>query len=177
MSDNQKHSRVGLRDMTSEDLEMVFHWRNHPEIRKCMFNNSEIVYDAHVKWFKSVKKSNSRQLLIYEEAGIPLGFVNISETVEGAIGDWGFYLSPESIKGTGKRLGKDVLSFAFNEMQLHKICGQVLAFNDKSIGFHKTMGFKLEGILKQQHYDGEKYHDVFHFGLLKSDWCQSKEVM
>jgi UDP-4-amino-4,6-dideoxy-N-acetyl-beta-L-altrosamine N-acetyltransferase len=53
---------------------------------------------------------------------------------------------------------------------LHKLCGQALAFNERSIRFHQNLGFRREGVLRQQHFDGEQYHDVVCFGLLASEW-------
>jgi len=32
------------------------------------------------------------------------------------------------------------------------------------------LGFQREGVLRQQHFDGQQYHDVVCFGLLANEW-------
>ena len=84
--------------------------------------------------------------------------------------DWGFYAAPDAPKGTGRQLGKAVQYYVFVQAGLHKLCGQALVYNERSIRFHQSLGFQQEGILREQHFDGQNYHDVVCFGLLASEW-------
>ena len=163
-----------LRRMTQADLRRVLNWRNHPEVRRYMYTQHEITLDEHRKWFESASFDDTRHLLIFEKDKEPLGFINISEMKSGGIADWGFYLSPQAPKGTGQELGESALNYAFKDASLHKICGQVLGFNQRSIEFHLRLGFKQEGILRYQHFDGQNYHDVVCVGLLASEWLAQK---
>jgi RimJ/RimL family protein N-acetyltransferase len=70
----------------------------------------------------------------------------------------------------GRALGNATLHYGFIELGLHKICGQALDFNERSIRFHERLGFKQEGVLQDQHYDGQNYHAVVCFGLLAEEW-------
>lgn len=159
-----------VRPMRESDLLTVLAWRNHPDIRRVMYTQHEITVAEHTAWFARAVKDAGRHLLIFETSSIPVGFININQVAHGGIADWGFYVSPDAAKGTGRRLGKAALEFAFVERGLHKLCGQALAFNQRSIRFHGYLGFQQEGVLRQQHFDGEHYHDVVCFGLLASDW-------
>lgn len=174
---NKSQVAQPFRKMVSTDLNMVFQWRNHHQVRLYMFNSSEMTYDAHVRWFQAVKDKAGRDLLIYQELEKSLGFLSVTQSDTVGVVDWGFYLSPEAERGTGQKLGRAALDYLFRERSLHKVCGQVLAFNEKSINFHKKLGFDVEGVLKHQHYDGEKYIDVIHFGLLQSEWLNFKKVV
>lgn len=168
-------SETGLRPMAIADLEQVLAWRNHPEVRRFMYSTHEISLDEHRAWFKRTTLDPNTHLQIYEKNGEALGFVNISRTRSLSIADWGFYVSPDAPRGVGVSLGDEALKFAFNELKLHKLCGQTLGFNDRSIAFHKRLGFTEEGCLRDQHFDGIRYHDVLCFGLLASEW-QPQEV-
>jgi UDP-4-amino-4,6-dideoxy-N-acetyl-beta-L-altrosamine N-acetyltransferase len=95
---------------------------------------------------------------------------NITELTALGVADWGFYIAPGAEKGTGRLLGQAALDYAFQRLNLHKICGQALAFNERSVKFHHNLGFKQEGILRDQYYDGENYHAIICFGLLKVEW-------
>ncbi len=164
-----------LRPMTSQDLEQVLSWRNHPDVRRFMYTTHVIAPEEHARWFGRSQQQSGTWLLIYEQAGSPAGFVNISETRSSQVADWGFYLAPDAEKGTGQALGRAALGYAFGPLQFHKLCGEALGFNQPSIRLHEKLGFVREGVLREQHFDGECFHDVVCFGLLDSEWKYGKQ--
>ncbi|WP_017233570.1 UDP-4-amino-4,6-dideoxy-N-acetyl-beta-L-altrosamine N-acetyltransferase [Pandoraea sp. B-6] len=159
-----------IRPMRSADLGAVLAWRNRPEVRHCMFTDHEISLEEHTKWFSKMSNDASRRLLIVEDREVPLGFVNYSNVTPGAISDWGFYAAADAPRGSGKRLGAVAIAFAFESLKLHKICGQALDFNEKSIRMHLSLGFTREGVLRDQHLKNGFYHDLICFGLLRSEY-------
>ena len=159
-----------LRPMTTADLESVLELRNHPEIRRYMLTQHEISIEEHFTWFKRALQNPGIELLFFELEKKCCGFVQFKETNYPGVVDWGFYADPDSPKGTGRKLGLAALHHAFEEKELHKICGQAFHWNQPSIEFHKSLGFSQEGILRDQHFDGETYHDLICFGMLKRDW-------
>lgn len=156
--------------MTEIDLETVLAWRNHVDVRRFMYTQHVINMGEHATWFERASIDPKRHLLIYQVGDKPLGFINIHEIAAGGIADWGFYVAPDAPRGTGSALGHAVLQHAFQTLGLHKLCGKAIAFNERSIRFHLKLGFLKEGILKQQHFDGKAYHDVWCFGLLADAW-------
>lgn len=156
--------------MVYADLELVLTWRNHPDVRRYMYTQHEITLDEHQRWFERTLPNPKKNLLIFEVNHQPLGFVNFNETGNGRIADWGFYAAPDAPKGSGRQLGRAALNHAFTQLKLHKICGQALAYNERSIQFHQSLGFQQEGILRDQHFDGEQYHHVICFGLIGHEW-------
>lgn len=159
-----------MRAMVHADLEFVLSWRNHPEVRRYMYTQHEITLDEHKRWFERAVPDPQKHLLIFELNQQPLGFVSFSEVGDGGVADWGFYAAPDAPKGSGRQLGRAALNHAFTQLKLHKVSGQALAHNDRSIQLHQSLGFQQEGILRDQHFDGERYHHVNCFGLLCSEW-------
>ncbi|WP_298624453.1 UDP-4-amino-4,6-dideoxy-N-acetyl-beta-L-altrosamine N-acetyltransferase [uncultured Zoogloea sp.] len=164
---------AGVRPMNERDLDRVLSWRNHPEVRRYMYTQHEISIDEHARWFARASQDPERHLLVFEINMAPVGFINIHQIASGGIADWGFYAAPDAPKGTGRALGEVVLRYAFETTGLHKLCAHALAFNERSIRFHLNLGFQREGVLRQQHFDGQQYHDVVCFGLLASEWHQA----
>jgi UDP-4-amino-4,6-dideoxy-N-acetyl-beta-L-altrosamine N-acetyltransferase len=156
--------------MTADDLEMVFVWRNHPEISRHMLTQHSISLAEHKQWFERVSQSPSKQLLVYEQGGTPMGFVSFTGAAPEGVADWGFYAAPNAPKGTGLKLGRAALNYVFNAIGLHKICGQVVASNDASIHMHRKLGFREEGVLREQHKVGAGYVSLICFGLLHDEW-------
>ena len=160
-----------LRKMLFDDLQIIFSWRNHPEIRKNMYTHHEITWDEHIAWFERISADTSCRYFVYvvDEAlqGV-VNFTEISQTHRNAF--WGFYSNPAAPKGTGIEMEYLALNMAFEEIGMHKLNCEVIAFNQAVINMHIKVGFLLEGAFRDFHFDGERYHDVVRLGMLQSEW-------
>lgn len=159
-----------IRSAELADLEQILLWRNQPEVRTYMFTQHEISFPEHLKWFERSQKDPTQKLLIIEEKSLPLGVVNFSGVGKGGVATWGFYAAPNVARGSGNKIGLMALEFAFNQLEVHKVCGQALAFNEASVRMHCKLGFLQEGVLRKQHVVNDFYHDVICFGLLREEW-------
>lgn len=166
---------VPIRSMVEEDLTMVLAWRNHTEVRRFMFTQDEISLAEHTHWFMRVMQDNSRRLLIVQELGSPIGFVQFSNVEPGGVAEWGFYARPDAAKGTGRKLGTLALDHAFNELKLQKVCGQAFDTNQASIRFHERLGFKRKCVLRDQKRINDQYQTLICFGLLAHEWQDHKQ--
>jgi UDP-4-amino-4,6-dideoxy-N-acetyl-beta-L-altrosamine N-acetyltransferase len=158
-----------IRPMQAEDLDAVWKWRNQWRVRRYMFNQSEISRNEHQEWYESACADPFKHLLIFEANGIPAGFVGFYESPSGRIADWGFYTAEGAPKGYGRLLCSSAVRFGFSSIGLHKICGRVLDYNHASLNLHKQLGFTLEGTLRDSYFDGDQYHAVHYFGLLRRE--------
>ena len=165
-----------MRNLKNEDLPMILSWRNHQSIRRYMFTQHEITLDEHKKWFLKVSADFSQKLFIVEEYGIPLGYVQFKNVFDGGVADWGFYVSPDSPKGSGRKIGITALTYAFKNLKLHKVCGRAIDSNELSIAFHQRLGFKEEGLLRDQQIIDGRYHSLVCFGLLSSEWVSNNLI-
>jgi UDP-4-amino-4,6-dideoxy-N-acetyl-beta-L-altrosamine N-acetyltransferase len=159
-----------IRPMTVADATLVLEWRNHPDVRRGMFTQHEIGIEEHMEWFDRSVRDPSRHLLIYEKQDLPLAFVGLTVSGHSRVAEWGFHVAPGAAKGTGRAMGRHALDHAFDALALHKVCGRAIAYNQPSIGFHAAMGFRQEGVLRDQYFDGQRYHAVICFGLLENEW-------
>lgn len=165
------------RDLQRDDLPMLLGWRNAPSIRAVMFNRREILPDEHSAWFERMSDDHKHRLLIIEASGEPLGFVQFSDACAGSVSSWGFYARPDAARGAGRRIGLAALDFAFRNLNVHKVCGEALAFNEASIRLHERLGFTREGVLRHKHQDDTAYHDVLRFGLLQNEWEAARTAL
>lgn len=163
-----------IRPLTADDLPMVLTWRNDSTVRSVMFHSGIISLAEHRAWFDKVSHNALHRLLIVESPDGPAGFVQFGDVLPGGISDWGFYARPSAPRGTGRLLGVTALDHAFGTLQLHKVCGRAIAFNEASIRMHKRLGFKQEGLLEEHHLANDAYHSVVFFGLLGRDWQMAR---
>lgn len=170
-------SQGNLRPMTEADLESVLKLRNHSEIRRYMLTGHEISHKEHTSWFALASQNAALDLLVFELGQSCCGFVQFKETSYPGVVEWGFYAAPDAPKGTGTKLGLAALSYAFKKENLHKICGLALHWNQPSIDFHKSLGFSQEGTLRDQHFNGNAYHDLICFGILRREWLVKESLI
>ena len=64
----------------------------------------------------------------------------------------------------------NALNYAFNTLNLRKICSSVLAFNKRSLKYNLHCGYKIEGRKRKQIFKNGKYWDEIILGLFKKDW-------
>ncbi len=164
-----------LRLMTKDDLSVVLEWRNTFAVRSSMFSMEEITLQQHLHWFENVNNTSECCLLILELGGNPAGFVNIKQVSEGKIADWSFYAAPDSKIGTGYVLCKMAVDYVFKELKMEKLNGQVISFNERSIAVHKRLGFKQEGVLRNNYFRNNSYYDVYLLGMTVEDWAFNNE--
>lgn len=166
------HTKANLRKLENKDLSTILEWRNHDDIRKWMVNTSIISYDDHLQWFMRNQNRTDRYFFVFEYMEQQEGYISFQKIGNSRAYEWGFYIKPNTQKGMGFLLGEASLAFAFRQLNIGKIFGQVLSFNQKSIKFHQNLGFFQEGILRKHFKDERGEFDVFQFGLLQSEWLE-----
>lgn len=164
-----------VRQMTEADLEQVLQWRNHPAVRSHMFDPRDIALADHRAWFARQNDDALATLLVFEREGRPSGFIQLHERRGQRAGEWGFYAAPDAPRGSGRLLGRATMNHAFQQMGWHKVNGLTLASNERSIRLHQALGFRLEGQLREHHFNGTAHVDVCSFGLLASEWTGKEE--
>jgi len=170
------NSKCFVRSLEDDDLLVILEWRNHPETRRFMLTGHKITEEEHLKWFaKSINDPKRSMVIIEDEIG-PFGFVQFNNVADNGIANWGFYVAPESPKGSGLRLGIEALRYAFETLKVSKVEGKVLDFNKASISYHLRLGFNQEGVTREHYKVGDKHHSLVCFGLEKSDWRSAANV-
>lgn len=134
-----------LRPLQLEDLEWILAWRNHPHIRSKMLNQHRIEYPEHLQWFKRTQEQGARVLLVYESAGLPMGYLNLSKPNALGESEWGFYTNPDAPRGTGMAMARLALYHAFVVLGADCLIGDVMPTNTASINYHRRLGFKSQG--------------------------------
>jgi RimJ/RimL family protein N-acetyltransferase len=74
----------------------------------------------------------------------------------------------------GRGYGRDavaiVLRYYFRELRYQKCTVLVYAFNERSLRFHRAMGWTEEGRLRRMVYTNGTFYDEIYFGMTKEEW-------
>ena len=145
-------SNVYLKVMEEIDLEKVLEWRNSERVRQGMYTNRNINLDEHINWFHSCRERKDIKNFVCYLADKAIGVVNITDIdFENRTCSWSIYRGEENCPhGIGFQMGKCVLEYIFNELKMRKVYVDILGNNTISKNFHEKLGFKVEGVFKEQ---------------------------
>lgn len=172
------HSLGEIRDIRDTELELMLSWRNAPSARQNMYTRHVISLEEHLGWWDKTKVDSRHRYFMYAYESKPFGIVGFNniDTVN-KNSSWAFYASPDAPRGTGSRMEFLALDHAFDNLSLHKLFCEVLAFNEPVIKLHKKFGFEVEGVFKEHHLGDDGFVDVYRLGLLASQWRANRESM
>jgi len=73
-------------------------------------------------------------------------------------------------KGYGKEAGHLLLTHAFHTLGFHRISVGVVGFNQTAIKYWKSLGFKKEGIHREEYYCDNKYSDFIMMSIIENEY-------
>lgn len=129
----------------------VLAWRNHPEIRKWMYNKDIISEEDHFEFLEKLPRQRHRYYWLVKEGNKDLGVIDLSNC-RGGESEWGFYLNPKYIGG-GKaiRLFHHALHFFFQKIRLNKVYGYVACENTNSLLLNELFDMKMVALMPKWH--------------------------
>lgn len=68
-----------------------------------------------------------------------------------------------------------ILDYGFDFMSLHRVQAETHPSNLPSIGLATRLGFRFEGVHREQAYWDGRYHDLNCYSLLEDDWRIARE--
>jgi RimJ/RimL family protein N-acetyltransferase len=125
-----------LRPALDSERDTVLAWRNHPAVRAVSMTTHEIQPAEHAAWWAK----NWRNVLVYEEDGVPAGVVIFNGET------WSFYLDVAGLGGrmlpAWMRLEKEAIEYAFGTLGLSRLDGETLEENRQVLALHRRFGFR-----------------------------------
>lgn len=165
---------IKLRPMTKKDLELKVEWINNPEVHKYLHYEIPLSLSKTEKWFQNAVADNTRRDFIIETTDAqPIGLIGLlhidirDQTAEFyiAIGEKTFWN-----KGIGTKSLLLLIVYAFEELNLYKIWATTRTANKASISLMKKIGFRKEGILREEKVVNGRRVDLVRMGLLRSEF-------
>ncbi|MDO8672295.1 MAG: GNAT family N-acetyltransferase [Dehalococcoidia bacterium] len=146
-------NEVQLRDLHATDLDMVWKWRNDPDVTEFLSNLriSRLQIDV---WFKSYENgSHGRFFIVETKEGCAIGYTGVRDI------DWHHRTAQMDIiigekahwgRGYGQSAVLALLRFAFEQLELNNVCLAVLPFNDRAIRCYEKCGFNRAGFFPEK---------------------------
>lgn len=167
--------RLYLRPVRHEDLPLFLKWANDPELRALYMKSHWPTNEVQgAEWITGIHKRTDRMtLVICLNGGRNIGMIGIhsidwknrvamTETVIGEKQSWG--------KGYGGEAKMILLHYAFDTLNLYKICAAVYAFNKRSVAYNTKCGYKVEGVQRRHVFADGEYHDRILMAIFREEW-------
>lgn len=164
---------VSIRKFEKKDIPNKVKWINDPQ------NNAFLHYDLPLdeakteRWFEANKDRLDRYDAIVEMNGVAVGIIGllsidrINKKAEYyvTIGERA-YLG----KGIAGRATRLLLEYAFDELSLNRVYLYTEVDNVAAIKLYERIGFRCEGLLKNDLFFKGRYVDRYIYGITKKDF-------
>lgn len=168
---------ISLRPLTLADTSNIVRWRNQPEVYKNLYSQNLITEEQHTNYFhKYVETGLVRQYIIVADInGTPVDigtvFLKDIDSISNKA-EYGLFIGELQAQGKGfaSLVAEETLKIAFKNLGLNRVYLTVFANNVRAQKSYEKAGFRKEGVLRQDFFDGEKYVDIICMGILKSDY-------
>lgn len=173
--------RLLIREFHLNDLDTFLSYEKQKEMRQ--FEKGIVDHEAAINYLNlAIQESSFTQRTHYKLAiTVPpddkvIGRISLAsqnpEIREWEIGwairveDWG--------KGYASEAAYQMLKFAFNQLNAHRVVAFCHAKNTASIKVMKKIGMKQEGHLRQTRWFNNSWNDEFVYAILESDFIQGE---
>lgn len=172
---------IVLRPLSLTDLDEIMTWINDLEVNQYILRVLPITKEAESSWITSLSdsktdivfgicyKDNAQEKLVGTCGLHKINWIDRSAITGIAIGNKDYWQ-----KKIGSITFHLLITYAFVNLNLHRITSSALSFNARSIAMHKRLGFIEEGREREGVYRHGVYHDIINFGLLRKEYLNKK---
>lgn len=163
---------VDLRPLTNDDAAITLRWRQG--VRARLLNPGASNVEEQEAWI-AARPANEYNFMIVLKDGRPVGMLSLigvntmsrhGESARFLIGD------EDAVKGVPAAVEamKLLYQFAFEELRLRRIFGNVTSDNMLMVKWQKYLGMKEEGRMREHHFLAGKFQDAIILGLLEDEY-------
>lgn len=172
--------RVRLRAMERSDLAAIARWRSAPEAYDWFYEYLPIAEEQQRLWYeKQLGNPTEINWVVADTANTPIGTVSLYQIdLRNRKADWGRLVIGDAAwrgQGIGKEIEVLALQYAFEHLNLHKLCCEVLADNASALALHQKFGFLQEGLLKEHIFKRGGWQDVVLLALTETEYRRQRQ--
>ncbi|TLZ56585.1 MAG: GNAT family N-acetyltransferase [Methanobacteriota archaeon] len=161
--------RLRLRPLASTDLRRCVKWFSDPQIIHFLGRNSPVTLSEEERWFRDYERRTDEQIFAIEAEGTHIGNIGLHKIdrvhrkaeVGIVIGEPTFWS-----KGYGTEAMRTALRYAFGPLSLNKVSLDVLEYNTRAIRTYERLGFRPEGVHREDIYKDGRFVHVIRMSIL-----------
>ena len=171
---------VSLTALERKDLPQLMQWRNIPEYRKHFREYRELNMFQQETWFqdKVIKDNDTLMFAIRQNKNQALigccGLVYIDWIHRHA--DLSLYIGYDDLYvdniGFCEESCRLLLGYGFEELGLNKVWTEIYEFDKKKDDLYTKIGFKKDGVLRQNYFFKNKWWDSKILSILQNEFLK-----
>ena len=168
---------VALRAVDEIDVDNILSWVNDKSVtgNLAAFSGKPLTREEELAWVRSVRTSTDEKVftVLSKEDGRYLGQVGLHQIFwRSRVGRAAAIIASKDDhgRGFGSAAIASLLDVAFGELNLHKVWLMVFEKNERSRRTWKRIGFLEEGVLRDEYFHEDAWHNMVRMGLLQSEW-------
>ena len=168
---------VTLAEITDDCAHRMFAWMQAPDVAEAIGLNVEPSLERTFGWIRQAAQKDAIQAWAIHLSGLHVGNVVFDQfDRKAATARLSVYIGPPESRssGVGSTAIYEALTRIFEERSLHKIWLTVNAENTAAIRTYLSLGFQVEGTLREAFVWNGKRLDALYMGLLRSEFSRSE---
>ncbi len=162
-----------LEPLSLDHLDGVMEWVNDPEVTFYFARIGQPITRDEERIFleRLIASPTDRVFSIFEGQSY-LGQIGLSHIYWPARnGRLGVMLARHAWgRGVAARAAALFLAEAFGPLEIHKVWAIVRSDNAKGLSLWTKVGFRCEGILRDEYFVQGRFHDMVRLAMVRSDW-------
>lgn len=135
----QNFNRLTQRKASIEDSQLLFRWKNDPDVRRASFKQNTVRFNDHIEWLNAVFNNPNILIYIVEKKSLPVGMYRLELAKETAT----INISVD-LKLRGQGIGKQIIGqmiLTAKNVGIKKLIAEVKIDNIPSNKLFLTSGF------------------------------------
>jgi RimJ/RimL family protein N-acetyltransferase len=171
--------KIYLRPLEREDAPLFVIWLNDVDVTRTLMFKGPLNRQMEEAFLDNLYQDEHRLIL---------GIIdNLTNTLIGATGleqidfrhrhaKFGIFIGAKNEwgKGYGTEATRLITQHAFMALNLNRVWLHVVADNRRGIRAYERVGFKREGVLRQDHFREGRYYDTIAMAILREEWETKK---
>ena len=164
--------RLCLRDFTINDLQDLYEIFSDPEVMQHIEPAFDLPQTASFLQSFCIEREPKGAYAVYlKESSKVIGYILFKPLDTSEIYEIGWIFNRNYWRqGYASEICTKLIAYAFQEMQIHKICAEAIDIA-KSVPLMLKLGFKEEGIQRKQSKNNQsEWCDLHWYGILAEDY-------
>lgn len=159
-----------LRRLEEKDAPFMLEWMHDDTINsKFQYPFGEMTIEKVKAFIENSFDEENKHFAIVDENDEYLGTISLKHISQRDRNAEYAIVTRKKVQGTGvaRQATHELMKYAFEELELHKIYLNVLVENTRARKFYEKCGFEQEGIAKETVKIHGKYESIVWYGIIK----------
>jgi len=132
---------INFIDLTLEEKKLVLSWRNHPNIRKWMYDQEKIQLKNHLNFIDNLNNTKDKKYFLVKNDKQYLGVIDFNNISKKSL-VMGLYKNPNAYN-VGNILLDTIIDYSFHILKVDTIVSEVFESNVKAQQLYLSLGFNV----------------------------------